>query len=88
MDWPFPSQKEATENLNEIQGANEMTTITYLDERRLGASSKPQTSRPQQVMSLFDRAVAAWNRRKTERMLEGLPQEIRKDIGWPTTIGK
>jgi hypothetical protein len=88
MDWPFPSQKEAAENLNEIQGASEMTTITYLDERRLGASSKPQTSRPQQVMSLFDRAVAAWNRRKTERMLEGLPQEIRKDIGWPTSIGK
>lgn len=65
-----------------------MTTITYLNERRLGASSKPQTSRPQQVMSLFDPAVAAWNRRKTERMLEGLPLEIRKDIGWPTTIGK
>ncbi|TNM64938.1 hypothetical protein [Aliirhizobium smilacinae] len=65
-----------------------MTTITYLDQRRLGAPSKPRNTRPEPAMSLFERAAAAWNRRKTERMLEGLPQEIRKDIGWPTTTGK
>lgn len=65
-----------------------MTTITYLDQRRLGASPKPRASATQQAISLFERVIAAWNRRKTERMLEGLPQEIRKDIGWPTTIGK
>jgi len=63
-----------------------MTVITYLDQRRPGGSSKPRNTYPQP--SLFERAIAAWNRRKTERMLEGLPQEIRKDIGWPTTIGK
>lgn len=65
-----------------------MTTISYLDQRRPGAPSKPRNSSPHQAMSLFERAIAAWHRRKTERMLEGLPQEIRKDIGWPTTIGK
>jgi hypothetical protein len=65
-----------------------MTTITYLDQRRLGASPKPHNSGSQQAISLFERGIAAWNRRKTERMLEGLPQEIRKDIGWPTTISK
>lgn len=63
-----------------------MTTITYLDQRRMSAPSTPRNSLPH--LSLFERAVAAWNRRKTERMLEGLPQEIRKDIGWPTTAGK
>ena len=65
-----------------------MTTITYLDQRRVGASSKPRNGVQKQITFLFERVVAAWNRRKTERMLEGLPQEIRKDIGWPTTIGK
>lgn len=65
-----------------------MTTITYLDQRRVGASPAPRNVGHKQITSLFERAVAAWNRRKTERMLEGLPQEIRKDIGWPTTIGK
>ena len=26
-----------------------------------------------------------WAKRRTERVLAGLPAEIRKDIGWPTT---
>ncbi|MET3585001.1 hypothetical protein ABID21_001102 [Pseudorhizobium tarimense] len=26
---------------------------------------------------------AEWRHRRTERMLESLPAEIRKDIGWP-----
>lgn len=25
-----------------------------------------------------------WRQRRTERALNGLPAEIRKDIGWPT----
>jgi|GEM_PF-4550109 len=25
-----------------------------------------------------------WRHRQTERLLESLPAEIRKDIGWPT----
>lgn len=28
---------------------------------------------------------AEWRHRRTERMLEALPAEIRKDIGWPTS---
>lgn len=27
---------------------------------------------------------AHWQHRKTEKLLESLPAEIRKDIGWPT----
>jgi hypothetical protein len=26
----------------------------------------------------------SWSRHRTERLLESLPAEIRKDIGWPT----
>lgn len=26
-----------------------------------------------------------WRQRQTERMLESLPSEIRKDIGWPSS---
>lgn len=33
------------------------------------------------VSSLRD----AWRRRQNEQVLEGLPSEIRKDIGWPST---
>lgn len=36
----------------------------------------------------FARLVAhvqeEWRHRQTERLLESLPAEIRKDIGWPT----
>lgn len=35
------------------------------------------------VAQLALRAVAEWRHRRTERLLEGLPAEIRKDIGWP-----
>lgn len=65
-----------------------MTTITYLDQRRIQPSSAATTAGRGRISSLTERLAAAWNRRKTERMLEGLPQEIRKDIGWPTTAGK
>ncbi len=64
-----------------------MTTITYLDAHRMhGARSS--TRLPETRPSLLAKLAIAWQRRKTERMLEGLPQEIRKDIGWPTTISK
>lgn len=35
------------------------------------------------VAQLAIRAVAEWRQRRTERLLEALPAEIRKDIGWP-----
>ncbi|MGI2031849.1 hypothetical protein ACRQ1B_05595 [Rhizobium panacihumi] len=28
---------------------------------------------------------ASWRRRKTAEMIESLPPELRKDIGWPTS---
>lgn len=37
------------------------------------------------IVSLATRVHAEWRHRQTEKMLESLPSEIRKDIGWPTT---
>lgn len=62
-----------------------MTMITYQESDR----SRPQLSsfasliRP--ALTVAVRLRDRWSRRQTERMLEGLPAEIRKDIGWPTT---
>ncbi|MDR6818555.1 hypothetical protein J2X76_003732 [Neorhizobium sp. 2083] len=62
-----------------------MTMITYQESDR----SRPLTSsfasfiRP--ALTVAVRLRDQWHRRQTERMLEGLPAEIRKDIGWPTT---
>ncbi|MFB9947290.1 hypothetical protein ACFFP0_00445 [Rhizobium puerariae] len=62
-----------------------MTMITY----QVGDRSR---FRPSPFAPLFNPARSAvlklrdgWRRRQTERMLESLPAEIRKDIGWPTT---
>jgi hypothetical protein len=62
-----------------------MTMITYQESE----GSRPQSSsfasfiRP--ALNVAFRLRDQWRRRQTERMLEGLPAEIRKDIGWPTT---
>ena len=60
-----------------------MTMITYQESDR----SLPQLS---SFASLIRAALVPalklrdnWRRRQTEKMLEGLPVEIRKDIGWP-----
>jgi hypothetical protein len=39
------------------------------------------------LMRLANRVHAGWRHRQTERMLESLPSEIRKDIGWPSRDG-
>jgi hypothetical protein len=65
-----------------------MTTVTYLGQRRPAGQHLTVGLLLQWLASPFARMLAASRRRKTERMLEGLPQEIRKDIGWPTTVGK
>jgi hypothetical protein len=65
-----------------------MANVTYLDHHRPATSTAPRTDLLTRLTAFRERALAAWNRHKTERMLEGLPQEIRKDIGWPTTIAK
>jgi hypothetical protein len=65
-----------------------MTTITYLGQSRPASRHLTAGLLLQRLASPFARMLAASRRRKTEQMLEGLPQEIRKDIGWPTTVGK
>lgn len=37
------------------------------------------------VARLTRRLQDAWTRSRTERALEGLPFDMRKDIGWPTS---
>ncbi|MFN7104185.1 MAG: hypothetical protein ACK4N1_16345 [Pseudorhizobium sp.] len=39
------------------------------------------------VLKLATLLHLRWRQRQTERMLESLPSEIRKDIGWPTSDG-
>lgn len=62
-----------------------MTMITYQesDGSRFRPSSFVSFVRP--ALRLTVRLRDEWQRRRTEKMLEGLPAEIRKDIGWPTT---
>lgn len=61
-----------------------MTVITYHGSAR-------SRVRPSSFASLLYPARVAlklrdeWRRRQTEKMLESLPAEIRKDIGWPTS---
>lgn len=59
-----------------------MTMITYHESGRSRPSSF--TSFFQPVIRLAARLRREWHLRQTERMLEALPSEIRKDIGWPT----
>ncbi len=37
------------------------------------------------VARLTRRLQDAWKRHRTERALEGMPFDLRKDIGWPAT---
>lgn len=61
-----------------------MTMITYESERSRFRPSPFATFIRPAILTVV-RARDAWRRRQTERMLEGLPTEIRKDIGWPAT---
>ncbi|MGK6315947.1 hypothetical protein [Neorhizobium sp. DT-125] len=62
-----------------------MTMITYQgsERSRVRPSSFASFIRPVLLIALKLRDE--WRRRKTEKMLESLPTEIRKDIGWPTS---
>nr|CAD6413289.1 hypothetical protein REQ54_01130 [Rhizobium sp. Q54] len=59
----------------------------------MASASTPQVSgwrfhaltRP--LTRLASRVQAEWRHRRTERLLESLPSELRKDIGWPATDG-
>ncbi|CAD7023027.1 hypothetical protein REJC140_00069 [Pseudorhizobium endolithicum] len=39
------------------------------------------------LIRLASRVQTEWRHRQTERLLESLPSDIRKDIGWPATDG-
>jgi uncharacterized protein YjiS (DUF1127 family) len=59
-----------------------MTTITY---HRTHSPSFGLPSLPQFLTRLLRTISLRLQTRRTERMLESMPMELRKDIGWPTT---
>jgi hypothetical protein len=61
-----------------------MTTLTLRNSGHLPARASSATH-VSKLSTFAERVIESWNRRKTERMLEGLPVDIRKDIGWPTS---
>jgi hypothetical protein len=58
-----------------------MTTITYLHGN--GRSRASNHSILQLAAAPFRTLRDEWRRRETEKLLEALPADIRKDIGWP-----
>ncbi|WP_117192641.1 hypothetical protein [Rhizobium terrae] len=62
-----------------------MTMITYQESDRSRHQSSSFASFPSSALLPILKLRDQWRRRQTERMLEGLDPEIRKDIGWPTT---
>lgn len=56
-----------------------MTSITYRGGGK-GLSSNGSHS----FGSYADRLVRAWRRWQTERQIESMPLDVRKDIGWPS----
>lgn len=57
-----------------------MTSLTYRDGGK-GLSSYGSHS---SLASYADKLVRAWRRWQTERQIESMPMDIRKDIGWPS----
>jgi hypothetical protein len=63
----------------------DMTMITY---HQTDSPSRLRFYAPRWLLRLLSAAHslhASWNRRKNLRILEALPPETLKDIGWPTT---
>lgn len=57
-----------------------MTTITFRD----GGKSLSSFGRYSSLGSYANKLVRAWRRWQTERQIESMPFDIRKDIGWPS----
>jgi hypothetical protein len=57
-----------------------MTSITFRDGGK-GLSSHGTHSL---LGSYADRIVRAYRRWQTERQIESMPMDVRKDIGWPS----
>jgi len=62
-----------------------MSMITYQESERSRFRPSPFISFIRPAVDAVLKLQNAWRRRQTEKVLEGLPSEIRKDIGWPTT---
>ena len=65
-----------------------MTMISYHDSDLPRSQNRPtvlsQSRAALRSALTFIRSVDnAWQRRRNEKLLESLPSEIRKDIGWP-----
>lgn len=60
-----------------------MTMMTYHETERERTS--PLAGFFGSIIELPARLHREWRRRQTEKMLEALPREIRKDIGWPAS---
>jgi hypothetical protein len=60
-----------------------MTSVTYLYPARPASSRFATTT----LLSLASAPILAmrnrWRRREAEKLLESLPADVRKDIGWP-----
>lgn len=62
-----------------------MSMMTYQESTRSRVGTLSLASLFGPAFAAITRLTDAWRRRQTERMLEGLDPDIRKDIGWPTT---
>jgi hypothetical protein len=72
----------------ETKESKKMSTVTSLHVHHPRKAHPAEPTQFDWLRAVAARIVVAWQRRKTERMLEALPSEIRKDIGWPTIISK
>jgi hypothetical protein len=63
-----------------------MTVISYPGTDRAWHRPSQTASFLSPARIWISRFRAELNRRQTEKMLESLPADIRKDIGWPTSI--
>ncbi|MEZ2127198.1 MULTISPECIES: hypothetical protein [unclassified Sinorhizobium] len=61
-----------------------MTTIHYISTGKGPASLVPTQSSSTHVFDFARKLARRWHRWQTQREIESMPFEIRKDIGWPT----
>ena len=61
-----------------------MTTITYIHGHARSSTDARRSGLLYAPAALLFRIRDQWRRRQTEKMLESLPSDIRKDIGWPS----
>lgn len=62
-----------------------MTMIIYQESDRSRSRPSSFASLVRPALLLIVKLRNDWHRRQTERMLEGLDLDIRKDIGWPSS---